>query len=474
MQAEHHEVMSAYVESEGHLRAGRFAEARRAARDALTAEGPEARLFLVLGRAHAAENDDDHDDRAEAAYRDGLDAFPDDLDLLAAYAELCLAADYLDRPARHRRGPELAARIRELAPGSPQALRVERGGSGSRGPKPPSVSRAQLHDARLVLAAVGDPASAAARARDQAGSRPGDDRLAVLAATLTALARPGRAPLRWMVRAPLSTALLRAAWCITVLLAVPALHLPWWSRLAVFALLPLTLPLNALLRRARARAAARPPAPPADATAAPAFPTLPPVPAYTPRERVTAVVVLVAVVATGVLSGIWSYRQYAAYPRYTVSAPDRLLGLPRQDASPALARIESAVSPDLTDGTGRTFAYVYGPDPDQPALMMWGATGDFHDAPADAAATIEQAMDATGHPARAIWKADPGGLGGSMRCVSYEVGNAPMAICAWVDKGSIGAVYFADEGQTHEASARLARSAREAVMHRGTGDGSEV
>ncbi|MCX5386987.1 hypothetical protein [Streptomyces sp. NBC_00083] len=467
MQAEHHEVMSAYAVSERHLRAGRLADARRAARDALTAEGPDVRLFLILGRAHAAENEDDHDDRAEAAYREGLEAFPDDLDLLAAYAELCLAADYMDHPARHRRGPELAARIRELAPGSPQARRAERNGTGPRGPKPPSASRTQLHDARLVLAAVGDPASAAARAGDQAGACPEDDRLAVLAETLAALARPGRAPLRWMVRAPLATALPRTAWCIAVLLAVPALHLPSWSRLAAFAPLSVTFMLNALLRRARARAAARPSAPPAD-TAAPAFPPLPPVPAYNKRELITGAVILVAVVATGVVSGVWSYRQYAAYPRYTVSAPDRLQGMPRQDTSPALARIESAISPDLRGVAGRTFAYVYGPDPDQPSLLMWGATGDFHDAPADAPATIQEALETAGHPARAAWLAEPGGLGGAMRCVSYEVGDVPMVNCAWVDKGSMGSVYFADESQTRDASARLARSAREAVMHRGT------
>ncbi|MFE9537435.1 tetratricopeptide repeat protein [Streptomyces sp. NPDC006691] len=472
MQAERQEVMSACAEAERHLRAGRFAEARRAARNALTAEGPDARLFLTLGRAHAAENEDDHDDRAEAAYQKGLEAFPDDLDLLTAYAELCLASDYLDRPARNGRGPELARRVRELAPGSPQALRVERSGPRLGGSKSPSASRIQLHDVRLVLAAVGDPASAAARARRQAEARPGDDRLAVLAETLGALARPGRAPLRWMARAPVPTALLRAAWCVVVLLAVPALHLPWWSRLAVLVTLPAALPLNALLRRARARAAARPPAPPVDA-AAPAFPTLPPVPAYRRRELTAGAVVLAAVVAAGVTSGVWGYRQYAAYPRYTVSAPDRFQGLARQDASPVRTRVESLV-PDLSAEGARTFAYVYGPDPERPTLMMWGATGDFHDAPADALADIQRGAEATGYPVHTSWSAAPGSLGGSMRCMSYEVADSPMVTCAWLDKGSMGAVYFADEGRSHEVSAGFARSAREAVLHAGTSDDSTV
>ncbi|MFE0682997.1 tetratricopeptide repeat protein [Streptomyces sp. NPDC058961] len=472
MQAENQEVMSACAEAEEHLRAGRLAEARRAAGNALTAEGPDARLFLTLGRAHAAENEDDHDDRAEAAYQEGLEAFPDDLDLLAAYAELCLASDYLDRPARSDRGPELARRVRELAPGSPQALRVERSGRGLGGPKPPSASRTQLHDVRLVLAAVGDPASAAARARRQAEARPGDDRLAVLAETLGALARPGRAPLRRMARAPVLTGLLRAAWYVVVLLAVPALHLPWWSRLAVLAPLLVALPLNTLLRRARTRAAARPPAPPVDA-GAPAFPALPPVPAYRRRELATGAVVLVAIVAAGVASGVWSYRQYAAYPHYTVSAPDRLQGLERQDASPVRTRVESLI-PDLSAEGARTFDYVYGPDPEQPALLVWGATGDFHDAPAEGLADIQRGAEAIGYPVRSSWSAAPGSLGGSMRCVSYEVASTPMVNCAWLDKGSMGAVYFTDEGQGQEASAKLARSAREAILHRGTGNDSEV
>ncbi|MEU9097772.1 hypothetical protein [Streptomyces sp. NPDC048361] len=471
MQAEHDIVMSAYAEE--HLRAGRFAAARRVARSALTAEGPDARLFLVLGRAHAGENDDEHDDRAEAAYREGLEAFPDDLDLLAAYAELCLASDYMDRPVRHRRGPELAARISELAPGSAQALRVEQRGPGGRGPRPPSASRTQLHDVRLALAAVGDPASAAARAAIQAQARPGDDRLAVLAETLAALDRPGRGPLRWMVRAPVRRALVHGAWCIAWLLAVPALHLPGWTRLAVFAFLPATLSLNALLRGARARAAARPPTPAADTPVAPAFPALPPVPTYSRRELTAGIAILVAVVATGTVSGIWSYRQYAAYPRYTVSAPDRFQGVERQDTSPARVRLQ-AIAPDLAEGGGQSFAYVYGPDPDQPALMVWGATGDFHDAPADTFGDMQRFTDATGRPVHATWTADPGRLGGSVRCVSYDVATSPMVNCTWVDKGSVGAVYFADEGLSHEAAAALARSVREAVLHLESDSGTEA
>ncbi|WP_329274622.1 hypothetical protein [Streptomyces sp. NBC_00691] len=83
---------------------GRAAEARAVARTALEADGRDAGLFLSLARAHMAEDDDDHDDAAERVFREGLDAFPDDVGLLAGYAELCTRTDALDRPGRHARG----------------------------------------------------------------------------------------------------------------------------------------------------------------------------------------------------------------------------------------------------------------------------------------------------------------------------------------------------------------------------------
>ncbi|WP_426368278.1 tetratricopeptide repeat protein [Streptomyces sp. E-08] len=114
------------------IAAGRYAEAREAAETALEEDGPEPALFLVLARAHTAEDDDDHDDDAERVFRRALDAFPDHLDLLAGYAELCLRSDPLDRPGRHARGPVLLDRLRELAPDSPSC-----GGPASRPPSSP-------------------------------------------------------------------------------------------------------------------------------------------------------------------------------------------------------------------------------------------------------------------------------------------------------------------------------------------------
>ncbi|MFG3280585.1 hypothetical protein [Streptomyces sp. NPDC048111] len=480
MQSEQQEVMSACAEAERHLRAGRLAEARSVARSALAAESPDPRLFLTLGLAHAAEDDDDHDDRAEAAYREGLDAFPDDLDLLCAYGRLCLASDYMDHPARHRRGPELAQRLRELAPGSPQALQVEQHAApgaqlGAMGPGHLQALRTQLLDARLVLTAIGDPATAAARAEFHARARPDDSRLAVLAETLAVLARPGRAPLRWTVRAPLGLALLRVVLCVAILIAVSALRLPAWTTAAVL-VPPLAVALfrTAPLRRARRRAALRPSAPAADPGAVPPFPALPPVPAYTRREKVTGAVLLTVVVAVAVASGIWRHQQYAAYPRYTVAAPEQFRGFTRQDNSPAVEALESSLSRDLAGQKEQTFTYVYGPGPDVPAIAIWGAAGDFHEATADVLTELQSGIEAGGVTVKSAWTAAPGPLGGSMRCVSYEIAGRALFNCGWLDKGSLGSVTFADHGEGHEAAAGLARSAREAVLHRGAHPDGEV
>ncbi|MFG2718148.1 hypothetical protein ACGFW5_07580 [Streptomyces sp. NPDC048416] len=304
MHAGHEDTIAACADAEALLREGRTSAARKAARAALYTEGPDPRLYALLGRAYAAEGADDQADRAEAVFREGLDAFPDDLGLLAAYTDLCLTDD---DPARNRRAHELAARLRQLAPDSAQAVPA----ADVPGPvKQPSGGRVQRHDARLVLAVIGHPAGAAQQAWDQARSRPADDRTAVLAETLTALARRGRAPLRLLVRAPLAGSLGCWAWFVVLLLAVVALGLPAWAGLAAL-LGPMLFPLlHGVLRGARRRAGARPhvsaePPPSSYAT----FPALPPVPPYTTREKAAAaLVVLTAPAALAVFAGYLARR----------------------------------------------------------------------------------------------------------------------------------------------------------------------
>ncbi|MEU8964047.1 hypothetical protein AB0C89_20400 [Streptomyces sp. NPDC048491] len=288
MQAGHEDVTAACADAEALLRAGRTSAARKAARAALYTDGPDPALYALLGRAHAAEGTGDHADRAEAVFTEGLATFPDDLGLLLAYHELCRTGD---DPERSRRLPELVARIREL---DPDAVPEPTGPQAASRPG----GRMQRHDARLVLTVIGHPVGAAQQAWDRARARPTDDRTAVLAETLTTLARRGRAPLRLLVRAPLTAALGCWAWFDAVLLTVAALHLPAWTGLAALlgpAMFPL---LYGLLRGARRRAAGRAPAGPASTPVHEAFPSLPPVPPYTTREKATAALVVLTVAVT--------------------------------------------------------------------------------------------------------------------------------------------------------------------------------
>lgn len=105
---------------------GGHAAVRTTAEAGLAEFGPDPVLFRWLGQAHAAEDEDDHDSEAEAAYRKGLALAPDDLGLLVSYVELCLRADAFVYPGRAGRAVSLQARIEELAPpGSAERERVD-------------------------------------------------------------------------------------------------------------------------------------------------------------------------------------------------------------------------------------------------------------------------------------------------------------------------------------------------------------
>lgn len=105
---------------------GGYAAVRTTAEAGLKELGPDPDLFRRLGQAHAAEDEDDHDTEAEAAYRQGLALAPDDLGLLVSYLELCLRSDSFTYPGRSKRAVDMQARIEELAPpGSSERRRVD-------------------------------------------------------------------------------------------------------------------------------------------------------------------------------------------------------------------------------------------------------------------------------------------------------------------------------------------------------------
>ncbi|MEV5613462.1 hypothetical protein [Streptomyces sp. NPDC052225] len=451
-------ALPAYERAQALLRAGELPSARAEAQAGLDAHGPHAGLCLVLGRAHAAEDADDHDTAAERAYRAGLDAFPDDLDLLAAYAEFGLAGDVMDQPGRRARGQAAADRLRELAPESAQARRLEET-DARRGPRPPSVSYVQRYDARLALNSGVDLDVAAEQAREAAEAWPHDRRLQVRAETLAALRTEGL--VRLTLRSPYRTALVLSVLAGAWLLAVPALGLAWPHSLWTLVTLVPVLREQSVLRRARRRAELRMPA--GYATPAPGAPD---VPLPTPRERVALALALVVVAGTLYGSVGWQRAQTTAYPRYVATVPAAFRGMDLRAHDPIAGYLKAAMADVPLPSDVDPFSAAYGEaGSPAPALLVYGATGDLHDQEADDFFSgFRSGVETVGGEYEDSWTADPGRLGGSLECFAFRQAGAELTFCTWLDRGSFGAVIaFGGDGK-REARAATARALREATL----------
>lgn len=453
---------------------GRPAEARATARTALDADGPDTGLFLALARAHMAEDDDDHDDAAERVFREGLDTFPDDIGLLAGYAELCARTDALDRPGRHARGPVLLARLRELAPDSPELLRAEAAGSSvsTRAKDSGSVRRVQSFDAARAFAEAPTPQAAAAQAAQGAAAAPHDLRLAVLAETTAALTAPGRTWPRLLLRRGLeyrfATGVVVAALIVLRLTVLPGMPYGMAAGAGLLLGLPL-LGLRRLLRAARERAAERVAATVAEAVRGddagvegerPAAPELPPVPRVTTREYAFAGAGLVLLLVIGVTAYISSL----AYPRYDIVAHDTFRGLQGFDLPEEFDPFDAVPESEKGDSTARV--YVAGDaaaSPDAAAeYLVAVTTGDFHEmreSYVDDGGLFPQETEQVGivHDS---WRAGSGPHGAWMRCLRYtEVATGTLrAMCVWGDKGSMGMVLFTATDKNRDAVEDTARS----------------
>ncbi|MFK0101816.1 hypothetical protein [Streptomyces sp. NPDC091040] len=462
------------------LAAKRRSEARERAVAALEEHGPDPELYALLGQAHAAEDEDDHDDEAERVYRRGLDAFPDNLALLAAYAELCRAADGLDHPGRAARAAQLVARVEELGPDSPEAQRLRNPvplWTAQRPAPQHSLAHAQRHDVRQALAAAPDLAEAARLAEEEAGQHPYSLRLAIRAETLTAFTRPGRPLLLWLVRAPyLSVLAVLAVGALSLVLDAAALWSVWAGASALLALVPYRL-LTVLEGGARTRATGRV-APLPQGAPEPASPLPPPPP---PGLRDFAVLGAALTLAVFALLAPMALKSAAAkpkdYPRYAVTPPQEFRGAPLASAVPVVEGVDSDMASMWTQAADveGTFAYVYGDvtalsDDDGPAALIFGATGDFRGTPHAALKGYELALSESESTINEVWQPDAGPGGGGLRCVSYaddtEAPGARVA-CSWVDDGSYGTVVM-NERLDHDTAADAARTARDAVLHDGT------
>ncbi|WP_405756556.1 hypothetical protein OG234_00290 [Streptomyces sp. NBC_01420] len=199
-------VRQQYVESCSELFAvGGYAAVRAAAAAGLKEIGPDPVLFRWLGQAHAAEDDDDHDREAEAAYREGLALAEDDLGLLVSYLELCLRADSFEYPGRARRAGVLQERIEELAPpGSTERERVDDAiGWAGRGYWDELIlgaARGQAQQAAMAEQSVLVTDALRRAARGETSENAEEDlQAAELAAAVELLQGPRNAPLRLLL-----------------------------------------------------------------------------------------------------------------------------------------------------------------------------------------------------------------------------------------------------------------------------------
>ncbi|MFF5501340.1 hypothetical protein [Streptomyces roseolus] len=454
--------------AEALVAAGRPAEARGIARDALDAHGPDAGLCLALARAHMAEDDDDHDAAAERVFRDALDAFPDDIALLAGYAELCARSDGFDHPGRRARGGRALDRLRELAPDSAELRAAEAAGNSVSADARDAVSmrRTQSFDAALAFAREPTPEAAVAQAARWAAAAPYDRRLAVLAETTAALAAPGRTGARFLLRRGLPYRLaVGAAVTLLVILrltVLPGIPLGVATAVGLLSELPF-LALRRLLKTARDRAAARlaepvPEGEPGEGGGAVA-PELPPVPRLTRREGLYAgagAALLLLVCGT-------AYGTYTAYPRYELVAHAEFRGLAGDElGGPRGPRPEDGVE----DSVFRMYGFESGPE-DGGRLFVYAAVGDFHQVRArdvvGAAGMLGALRDTA--DVREDWAAEPGARGGWTRCARVvDAQGLRQAVCLWADKGSLGSVGFVAEHMGRAEIEELAAEVRESFV----------
>ncbi|MFD9241635.1 hypothetical protein ACFV0D_06795 [Streptomyces sp. NPDC059556] len=486
---------------------GRPAEARAAARTALADGGPEAGLFLALARAHMAEDDDDHDDAAERVFREGLDAFPDNIGLLAGYAELCTRSDSMDRPGRHARGPVLLARLREIAPESAELRRAAAAGSSvsTNDRNSASAYRVQSFDAARAFAEAPTPQAAADQAAQWAAAAPRDLRLAVLAETTAALAATGRTWLRLLlcrgVEYRFATGVVVAVLIVLRTTVLPAM--PYGMAAGVGLLLGLPfLGLRRLLRAAREGAADRIAATVSEAAPGDGVgdgdeaghgvdagggaevrgdgesrgegeaavggdgsgaPELPPVPRVTRREYAFAgagVALLLAVGGT-------AYAASLEYPRYDIVAHDTFRGLQGFDLREEFDPFGTVPDSELNDSTARVYVPADAAPDVAAEYLVAVSTGDFHEMRESFVddGLFPEVTDQDG-VVHESWRAGTGPHGAWMRCLRYtEAGTGtPRAMCVWGDKGSIGMVLFTAPDENHDVVEEAARSVGTAFL----------
>ncbi|NEB81124.1 hypothetical protein G3I40_38845, partial [Streptomyces sp. SID14478] len=178
-------------------------------------------------------------------------------------------------------------------------------------------------------------------------------------------------------------------------------------------------------------------------------------------ERRLAAVALV--LAVGSVSGAvaWNTARANAYPHYEASVPRSFHGIPLSDDGPTGVAMDAYLA-DLAPRGAQPFFGLYKDADSEGRLVLVGATGDLHDEDPDE--LLADMGSFWGGPAD-TWSPDPGPLGGRMECATYQPPVGRLAVCTWVDRGSLGMVMTgALQEDEQESFAQAARELRKATL----------
>jgi hypothetical protein len=149
----------------------------------------------------------------------------------------------------------------------------------------------------------------------------------------------------------------------------------------------------------------------------------------------------------------------------TLSTPDRIAGLERDDREAAVATAEYlrnalAADVDLNDSVGAVYA-----DPANAgrSVLVFGGTALLWRPEENLDKAFDLLSDESGK-VEGIRSISPGDLGGVAKCGATGSQDGDMAVCGWADHGSIAIVMF--PGRQVDESGQLLVSIRQEIQRR--------
>jgi hypothetical protein len=150
--------------------------------------------------------------------------------------------------------------------------------------------------------------------------------------------------------------------------------------------------------------------------------------------------IVVAVCAVLLLAGLgaagyFAVRLFESSELY-ITEPDTLGGRPKLPGSEHTATVDR-LADELSWPTGT--AAVYGRADGTDLLLVVGGTLGF-DLPGRRMATVLNTLEKEGMATAELWPKAPWPFDGLVRCGQTTYLNAPAAVCAWSDDGTLGVI----------------------------------